>query len=88
MSHWMFHCKDVSRKVSEGMDRKLPLHHRMFIRVHLMMCKNCTRFRQQLLLLRKASRIDELTGDALAPGLSLSMEARVRMKEALMINAP
>jgi len=88
MGHWMFHCKDVSRKVSEAMDRQLPFHHRMFIRVHLMMCKNCTRFRQQLLLLRKASRIDELTGNALDPGLSLSMEARVRMKEALMINAP
>jgi len=83
MDHWMFHCKDVSRKVSEGMDRKLPLHDRMFIRVHLMMCKYCARFQQQLLLLRKASRIDELTGDALDPGLSLSMEARVRMKEAL-----
>ena len=83
MNHWMFHCKDVSSKVSEAMDRKLPLHHRMFIRMHLMMCKYCARFRQQLLLLRKASRIDELAGDAPDPALSLSMEARVRMNDAL-----
>ena len=81
--HWMFHCKDVSRKVSETMDRKLPFHHRILIRVHLMMCKYCARFRQQLLLLRKASRIDDLTGDARNQDLSLSVEARSRMKNAL-----
>ena len=37
------------------MDRNLPFHYRMFIRIHLMMCKYCARFNHQLmmLLLRK-----------------------------------
>jgi hypothetical protein len=41
MNHWMFRCKDVSQKVSLSMDMSLPLHHRLAIRVHLVMCRYC-----------------------------------------------
>ena len=63
MSHWMFNCKDVSQRVSESMDRSLPLHHRMMIKIHLMMCKYCARFKQQLLAVRNACRLDDLHGE-------------------------
>ena len=83
MKHWMFCCKDVSQKISESMDRTLPLHHRMFIRIHILMCKYCSRFRRQLLLLREAAQKMDLSPEALAAAVGLSPEARERMKKAI-----
>ena len=51
MNHWMFHCKDVSQKVSQAMDTRLPLYERMAIEIHMRMCRYCARFRSQLRLM-------------------------------------
>lgn len=83
MKHWMFCCKDVSQKVSESMDRKLPLHHRMFIRIHLMMCKYCSRFRRHLLLLREMSGFDKIVDASTEFSAGLSLEAQKRIKGSL-----
>lgn len=83
MKHWMFCCKDVSKKISDSMDRNLPFHHRMFIRIHLMMCKYCARFKKQLLMLRKLSRLETSSGEDSTPPIVLSMEARKRIKKSL-----
>ena len=73
MGHWMFKCEEVTKKVSEGLDRNLPLHQRIFIRMHLLMCKYCTLFRDQLLILRQASRLEDLTGEVMDPAFTLSL---------------
>ena len=83
MSHWMFNCKDVSKKVSESMDRTLPLHERMMITIHLWMCKYCNRFKNQLLVLRKAVRQVELPEMDTHLALSLPQETCGRIKRAL-----
>lgn len=83
MIHWMFSCKDVSQKVSESMDRKLPFHHRMFIRIHLMMCRYCSRFRRQMLLLREMARSDMFLDMSKDLSAGLSQEARERIKASL-----
>jgi len=83
MKHWMFCCKDVSQKVSESMDRKLPFHERMFIRVHILMCKYCSRFRRQLLLLRELSRSDKIDRISQDIAAGLSLDARERIKALL-----
>jgi hypothetical protein len=83
MKHWMFCCKDVSRKFSESMDWKLPVHERMLIRMHQLMCRYCARFRRQLLLLRELSRSDKLPGVTQKSALGLSPDARARIKSAL-----
>lgn len=65
------------------MDRKLPIHHRMFIRFHQIMCSHCSRFRRQLLLLREIGRSDiiiDMTKDLSA---GLSQGARERIKASL-----
>ncbi len=49
-------CREVHRLVSEGMDRELTMVERTRMRVHLMMCKACTRFNGQMGLLRSAMR--------------------------------
>lgn len=83
MSHWMFNCKKVSRRVSESMDRNLAPHQRLFTRIHLLMCKYCARFRKQLLFLRETARFIEYSPDDLETSTLLSSEARNRMKQML-----
>ena len=80
MHHWMFNCKEVTRMVSESLDRKLPLHQRMGIRIHLLMCKFCSRYRKQLLILREAMRLYARYGEDAEPYLILPPEARERIK--------
>ena len=83
MKHWMFNCKAVSQIVSESMDRVLPIHQRVLIWMHLMMCKYCARFKRQLLLLREICRSEEMaTGESDAT-LVLPKEACDRIKQSL-----
>lgn len=83
MDHWMFHCKEVTRKVSESMDHNLPMRQRFLLRMHLLMCKYCTRFRRQLQIIRNASRLDDLPINAIDISQTLSAEAKFRMKSTL-----
>jgi hypothetical protein len=86
MSHWMHNCKEVTRMVSESMDRKLPLHQRMGIRVHLLMCKFCSRYRKQLLILREAMRLQERYVEDTGSLITLPSEARERIKRSFIDN--
>jgi predicted anti-sigma-YlaC factor YlaD len=47
-------CKETARLVLEGEDRTLPLGERVLVRLHLGMCKGCTRFSQQVQLMHGA----------------------------------
>ncbi len=48
----MLSCKDVTRLVSESLDRDLPWYRRLGVWFHLMMCKYCSRYSRQLHALR------------------------------------
>ncbi len=65
------------------MDRVLPFHQQMMIRFHLQMCKYCARFRDQLLLIRKAIRTEKDPAEALRPSESSFSELRERIKQTL-----
>jgi len=80
MSHWMFNCRETSKKVSKSMDHNLPLHERMMIAAHLWMCKYCRRLKNQMLILRNALRLTDLAGKDEDRSLTLSSEARERIK--------
>ena len=82
MSHWMFHCKDVSEKISLSMDASLPLLQRIGIRFHLMMCRHCSRFHRQLMMLRRICRGigAELPPEYDPPGLSPEAKNRLKAK--------
>ncbi len=79
----MFNCKAVTQIVSESMDRVLPMHHRVLIRMHLLMCKYCTRFRRQLLLIREVCRSEEITPGDSDDTRVLPNEACERIKQSL-----
>ncbi len=84
MNHWMYTCKEVTQMVSESLDRKLLLHQRMGIRFHLFMCKLCSRFRKQLLILREVVRLqDRYIEDSKHP-LTLNPDTRERIKHSLI----
>ena len=76
-------CQDITRLVSESMDRTLPLNQRIKIRIHLGMCRYCARFAKQMRFLREICHVH-------APSQSdgvLSAEARNRIRQALQTSA-
>ncbi len=81
----MLSCKDVTRLVSESMDRSLPLGKRVGVRLHLLMCKFCSRYERQLLLIRETAKhlvaAEEPPGKS--SGESLSEETRERIRKSL-----
>jgi hypothetical protein len=81
----MLSCKDVTKLVSESMDRTLPLGKRAGVRLHLLICRFCERYRRQLLLLREAARHLVLTEERPRDPFprSLSPEARERIRRSL-----
>ena len=56
----MLSCSDATQRMSEGLDRRLPWKARMALRLHVMMCSACRRYRRQVLgieaLLRRRPR--------------------------------
>ena len=50
----MLSCKQVTRLVSQGLDRELGFSERVRLRVHLAICDGCTSFRDQMAFLREA----------------------------------
>ena len=83
IKHWMFNCKAVSQIVSESMDRVLPIHQRVLIWMHLIMCKYCARFKRQLLLIREVCRSEEMKPGESDDTRVLPKEAYDRIKQAL-----
>jgi hypothetical protein len=47
-------CREVTRIVLEGQDRTLTLQERVILRLHWAACDGCTRFREQMNLMRGA----------------------------------
>ncbi len=52
----MLTCKEVTRLVSESLDRKLSVAERFRLKIHLMICKGCKNFSEQMTFLRKICR--------------------------------
>jgi predicted anti-sigma-YlaC factor YlaD len=51
----MLSCKQVTRLVSQGLEREMSFTERVRLRVHLAICDGCTNFSQQIAFLRKAT---------------------------------
>lgn len=48
-------CQQATRLVSDAQDRPLAVGDNAAVRVHLMMCVNCRRFKAQMAVLRQAT---------------------------------
>jgi hypothetical protein len=75
-------CKDASRLQSQSQDRTLRLAERLALRLHLLVCDNCRRFKRQLELIRQAcQRIGEV--EDVRADQALTPEAKKRILEKL-----
>jgi hypothetical protein len=52
----MLNCREATRLVSEGMERRLTLVEGMRLRLHLMICRGCSNFRRHMASLRQLAR--------------------------------
>jgi hypothetical protein len=76
-------CKDASRLQSQSQDQPLRLGERLSLRLHLLICDNCRRFKQQLDLIRRAcQRVNEPDG-LNVQDKGLSSEAKTRILQEL-----
>jgi hypothetical protein len=74
-------CSEAARISSESLDRTLPFHDRLAVRLHTLACASCRRYRRQILSLRKtATRLAERVNP---PGPALPDDVRERIKRSL-----
>ncbi len=78
----MLTCREASRLVSEGLDRHLPWTRRLSLRLHLMMCRGCSRFRRQVEGLDRLVRRCSKAYDVIEQEETLSPAMRERIKAA------
>jgi len=57
----MLSCREASRLLSQGADRKLAFGERVALRLHLAICDGCTNVKAQFEFLRSA--VQSLSGD-------------------------
>lgn len=50
----MLSCREAAQRVSQGLDRKLPVWQRMTLRFHVFMCRACSRYTRQVKSLDQA----------------------------------
>ena len=82
----ILNCKEAARIVSEGLDSKLPFTKKITLRFHLIMCKGCTLYQNQITALRallhdynnKTEQEDFLPGPPL-----LSQDGQSRIKSLI-----
>ncbi len=79
----MLSCKEAIRLVSEKLDVDLPFWQRLGLRLHVLMCRACSRYTRQVTMLDRTIaehyRLDHPADNA-AP---LSEESRARIKASL-----
>ena len=63
----MLNCQEVTSLCSEEMDRALEIGEQMSVGLHVMMCRGCRNFRQQMKTLRNLSAAYS-DGRAATPG--------------------
>lgn len=77
-------CDQLTPVMSDSLDRALPLHGRLILKLHLFVCMRCTRYLKQLKLMRATIRARSLKLLSEEPASNaLSAEARERIKRAL-----
>ena len=81
----MFSCSRATELMSASLDGHLSLHQRFAVKIHLFMCKLCSRCWRQMIFLRNvmhecSERSENMHSTA---GHSLSAEACKRIKNAL-----
>ena len=76
-------CKEVTHLASDSMDRPLGALERVGMKLHLLVCKWCARYYQQIRALHEAFRRHGLSVSEIEQGVNLPAQAKERIKETL-----
>ncbi len=78
----MLNCEEVSRLVSESLDRRLTFWTRMNLWMHFGMCRLCWRFRKDLRHLHEETHqhVGEMSEAMIDPDVKLPAESAARIK--------
>jgi hypothetical protein len=49
-------CKDITRLLSQSIDRRLPMYRRLGVWLHFTVCESCLRYANHLAFIRQVSR--------------------------------
>ena len=82
----MSRCKDITKLISDSMERELSLWQRIDLRMHLILCGFCRRFQSNVLVLRKlatSTMAFSEKGENAAEEPKLSVEAKTRIRNAI-----
>lgn len=86
----MLSCRQATRLISQSLDEPLPFRQRVGLKFHLLMCRFCSRYQRQMVLIREAMRLfveNEQKGMALGfpatTDVSLGPKAAARIKRSL-----
>ena len=77
-------CRRATELAAKELDAPLTAKERWTLRIHLLICVWCRRYRQQIGILRKAARLR----DGQPSGPALGAEARERIAAALKSTKP
>ena len=75
-------CREVTRLLSQGMDRPLPLRTRVALWLHFTVCDYCLRYARQLKFVRQVSRELPQRGVGRS-AVTLPEAAKARLRRAL-----
>ncbi len=75
-------CREASELQSQSLEQPLPWRAQLGLRIHLLLCKWCRRYGEQIRFLREACRQGDLSSETPA-AYRLSDEARQNLKEKL-----
>ena len=81
----MLSCREVSRLVSESMDHRLPISQTVEMKMHLFMCKFCSRFKKQVQSIRQVIRDNPNLVEEMDQG-GLSQAAKDRINQLMQGN--
>jgi hypothetical protein len=77
-------CKEVASRLSQGLEEPLPMGERMTLRFHMMMCKYCARYFDQIRALRDLAKgYEAMEIPPQGENQRLSPEARERISQVV-----
>ncbi len=78
----MLNCKEVIELASQNQDARLPWQTKVRFQLHLLLCKTCTQYVEQLAFIKKsASKLDEQIQNT--EDLKLSADAKARIRDVI-----
>lgn len=84
-SKFMITCQEAARLLSDDLEYSLPISKRIYLKLHLGMCKGCKVYGEQIRALKKLlhDRSDQCKDQPLAEDSKLSDQAIERIKRVL-----